>query len=263
MGKKYNVFLSTHQGKVRGDNEDNFAINTVVRNIADNEKNLRGSGVCEPLVCSVFDGMGGESSGEIASKIAADNAVSIYKNLDNRTKDIEECIAEFVNNSNNTIVNVIGSTESSRGGTTFVTVIFDRGYVFSYSLGDSRMYVYKDNKLEQVTIDHTLAMKKYKANIYTLEEAKKSSDSHKLTAFLGVDIGEKLLVAESYPVFELRKGEKVLLCSDGLYDMCTDDEIEAILSQKSKVTSLRLVEKALEYGGDDNVTCMVIECVED
>ena len=263
MSKKYNVCLSTHQGKVRADNEDNFAINTVVRNIEDKEKNLRGSNAEEPLVCSVFDGMGGESSGEIASKIAADNAKVIYENIKNSVGNIEENLSDFVTKTNNTIVNVIGNDSKSRGGTTFVTAIFDRGFVFTYSLGDSRMYVYKNGVLTQITNDHTLAMKKYRANIYTLEEAKNSNDSHKLTAFLGVDLGEQEIVAESYPVFELNKGDRILLCSDGLYDMCTDDEISEIMSKNSKTTSLKLVNRALENGGSDNITCMVIDCTEE
>ena len=64
---------------------------------------------------------------------------------------------------------------------------------------------------------------------------------------------------EIYPVFNLEKDDKLLLCSDGLYDMCSEKEILDIISKKSKVISLTLLEKALENGGEDNITCMVIE----
>ena len=70
--------------------------------------------------------------------------------------------------------------------------------MYSFSLGDSRIYLYRDGELNQISQDHTLAMRKYLANIYTKEEAEQSSDSHKLTLFLGVDINNNGLVAEKY-----------------------------------------------------------------
>lgn len=63
----YDVYLSTHPGKVRSGNEDNFAINTVYRRLEDPKKNLEGNRLKEPLFCAVFDGMGGEANGELAS----------------------------------------------------------------------------------------------------------------------------------------------------------------------------------------------------
>lgn len=259
MGAKYNVYLSTNKGLVRSDNEDNYAINTVVRNLNDKEKNIRGLNGEQPLVCSVFDGMGGEAHGDLASKIAADCAVRLYKRLKNGTDSITKEIFSFVRESNDAIVTTIGSDDSSRGGSTFVSVVINRDIVYPFSLGDSRLYLYRNGTLTQITNDHTLAMKKYRANIYTLEEALSSSDSHKLTSFLGLDLGDGVLEPEVYTPFVLENNEKLLLCSDGLYDMCSDDEILQIMSSKSKTISLRLVDKAIENGGVDNVTCMVIE----
>lgn len=260
MTTKYNIYLSTHQGLVRSDNEDNYAINKVVRNLDDKEKNIRGIGGAQPLVCSVFDGMGGEAHGELASKIAADNAVRLYERIAHGAEDITQEICNFVTQSNRQIVSDIGNDDTSRGGSTVVSVIINHDIVYPFSLGDSRLYLYRNGTLTQVTNDHTLAMKKYRANIYTLEEALASNDSHKLTAFLGVDVDDTMLEPEMYPPFVLEQNEKMLLCSDGLYDMCSEDEILRILSKDSKTVSLTLVKKALENGGIDNVTCMVIEC---
>ncbi len=260
MDNKYNVYLSTHQGNVRKNNEDNYCINNVIRSLSESTRNLRATNVPQPLVCSIFDGMGGEANGELASKISAENAIKVYDNLKNNVnKSIDDEIMQFVTTSNQDVVTTLHNTGSSRGGSTFVTAVICDGLVHSYSLGDSRMYLYRGGKLELITSDHTLAMKKYRANIYTLEEAQKSLDSHKLTSFLGVDLGDQDLAPEIYPVFNLEKDDKLLLCSDGLYDMCSEKEILDIISKKSKVISLTLLEKALENGGEDNITCMVIE----
>lgn len=260
MDKKYSVYLSTHQGNVRKNNEDNYCINNVIRSLSDSTKNLKGNGISQPLVCSVFDGMGGEANGEVASKISAENAIEIYKNLKDDTYiSIDDEVKQFVTKSNQDVVTSLHSSGAHRGGSTFVTVVIKDGIVYAYSLGDSRLYLYRNGQLKLITNDHTLAMKKYRANIYTLEEAQNSPDSHKLTSFLGVDLGDTDLQPEIYPTFSLEKGDKLLLCSDGLYDMCSDREILEIIAKKSKGTSLTLLEKALENGGEDNVTCMVIE----
>ena len=259
MGTKYNVYLSTHQGLVRTGNEDNYAINNIVRDIRDNEKNLRGTQATQPLLCSVFDGMGGEAHGEIASKIAADHAAHLYNQIKAGTDNITRDVYNFVTQSNAAIVATIGNDETSRGGSTFVTVVINNDIVYPFSLGDSRLYLYRNGMLTQITNDHTLAMKKYRANIYSLEEARKSNDSHKLTAFLGIDVGDEMIEPEVYSPFVLEQNEKLLLCSDGLYDMCSDEEILSILSRNSKTLSLKLVEKAIENGGVDNITCLVVE----
>ena len=73
---KYNVYVSTNVGKVRHENEDNFAVNTTIKSINSKNQNIRRKAISEPLMCSVFDGMGGESNGEEASEIAA--LVSVF-----------------------------------------------------------------------------------------------------------------------------------------------------------------------------------------
>jgi protein phosphatase len=97
--------------------------------------------------------------------------------------------------------------------------------VHSFSLGDSRIYFYREGIIAQITDDHTLANKKLKANLFTREEAENSPESHVLTKYLGMNCEENELFAERYRPFRLNPGEKLIICSDGLYDMCTNDEI--------------------------------------
>ena len=254
---RYSVCVSTHPGSKRAENEDNFVINNVVRIPTKDRENLFGGDIAEPLVCGVFDGMGGEANGELASRIAAETSVTIYKTLRKEPVIPDALVDEYVNKANKGITDMLSRSKAGRGGSACVIVALLNDAVFSYSLGDSRLYLYSGGELRQISNDHTLAMRKYLANIYTLEEAKSSPDSHKLTAFLGLDSGDGL-AAEKYPPFRLGADEALLLCSDGLYDTCSDEEIAALLRDGGDKVSLALVERAVENGGIDNVTCIVI-----
>ena len=149
-----------------------------------------------------------------------------------------------------------------RGGTTFALAYICEEGVQLFSMGDSRIYLYRSGVLQRVSRDHTLAQKKYEANIFTKEEAEHSAESHMLTRFLGMDPESADYKAEVYAPIELNPGEKLLICSDGLYDMCTDDEIREIIISESETPTIRLVKAALENGGEDNVTCVIVELAE-
>lgn len=256
---KYNVYVSTNVGKVRRENEDNFAVNTTIKSINSKNQNIRRKAISEPLMCSVFDGMGGESNGEEASEIAALVSVEFFKYIKKSGKFIEKCIDSFVGESSNEIIKAGNEKKVKRSGSTFAMAYCCDGIIKTFSLGDSRIYLYSNNFLRQISNDHTLAVKKYLANIYTMEEAKASPDKHKLTAFLGLDEEHRNKKAEHYPDIKLEQDEKLVICTDGLYDMCSDDEILEMLKNNDENLTANLVNKALEKGGEDNVTCMIIE----
>lgn len=260
---RYDVHLSTHPGKVRSRNEDNFAINTVYRRLEDPKKNLEGSRLKEPLFCAVYDGMGGEANGDLASKLCAEVSALVYYDLVKSSEvNVDELVSRFVEKSNHAIVDMLESTHSKRGGSTFVMTVFCNGVVYPYSLGDSRIYLYRDKHLRQLSNDQTLAMKKLRANIITEEEALTSPDRHKLTSFLGVDVDAEGLVPQIYQPFVLKPGDKLLLCSDGLYDMCSDRQMSKLMAKLPNEACLALVNAALEKGGEDNITCLLVNCSE-
>ena len=256
---RYHVYLATHQGKVRSDNQDNFIVNNVYRSLETPEKKLMGENIEEPLTCAVFDGMGGEANGELASKLCAEAAMKVYQALINGEEDIDATVFRFVEESNRAVVGMLENTMSKRGGSTFVMLIFRNGVAYPYSLGDSRIYLYHGGTLQLITNDQTLAMKKFRANIFTWEEAQVSPDRHKLTSFLGIDVDGEGLEPQAYQPIRMEAGDKLLLCSDGLYDMCTDAQIAKVLEASSGDACLSLVDSALENGGGDNVTCIVVE----
>lgn len=256
------VSVSSHNGKIRDNNEDNYFVNGIIRDIDENIVDFQKTLSTRNVLLEVCDGMGGESCGELAAKIATECSTELLNKLQITSANNISCIVnQYVNMANDKICHMLNNNESSRGGSTFAMVYIRDGIVFPFSLGDSRIYVYSDDKLEQISVDHTLAMRKYKANIYTWEEAQKSADSHKLTLFLGVDVDNKGLNAEKYCPFEFTKNKKILVCSDGLYDMCGNEEIIKILAEESKDYSQALVNMALQNGGIDNITCLVAEII--
>ena len=147
------------------------------------------------------------------------------------------------------------------GGSTLTLVCTIGTQAYIYSIGDSRVYYYSgEDGLRQVSEDQTLAMKKLKANIYTEEEARMSEDAHKITTFLGVDERGIGLKAQAYGPVDLTAGA-VILCSDGLTDMVDDAGIAELMADADEEIAPRLVDKALENGGADNVTCIVLYMV--
>lgn len=260
---KYNLYISSDLGKVRENNEDNFSVGTVMRNLVQNKINLKGLEDDSHLLCAVFDGMGGEACGDIASHICAEEATLLQKQIKKTGHLDNDMVNAYVQKANDRIVEIVRENGAHRGGSTFAMVYLNDGKIYPYSLGDSRIYLYRNSEVKQISIDHTLAMKKYRANIYSLEEALASADSHKLTSFIGVDSENQGLQAEAYDALTLEKGDKLLLCSDGLYDMCSDTVIAKLLARDSQTFSRDLVKAALHYGGIDNITCIVIELADE
>lgn len=260
--KKYNICVSTNLGKLRSENEDSFVLNHVIKDKAKSVQNIRGQAVVPPLLCGVFDGMGGERGGMEASDTAAVVASEYSRFLAEQREPAAKSIEGYVTSCNDLIHRYLEENRLNRGGTTFAFAFLHHDCAELFAMGDSRIYLYREGALRQISRDHTLAQKKLEANIYTKEEAETSSDSHVLTRFLGMDSDSDDCRAEEYEPVILRPSDKLLLCSDGLYDMCSDREIAETLSRSDAPGSLLLVEAALNNGGKDNVTCLVIEAIE-
>ena len=257
--ERYRVFLTTHKGLVRSNNEDNFTINSVSKKLE--FKNV--SFVSEhetPVLAAVFDGMGGESKGEYASFISAKMAKGLYNALKKSPeKPMDELVTAYIQGANDAIRNFLEENKCRTGGSTVAAVVVKNGIAYPFSMGDSRIYSFSGEELSQVSKDQTLAMKKFEANIYTFEEAEQSNDSHKLTAFLGVDNYRQGISPIFYAPIALSDSDKILLCSDGLYDEVSKDEIRQIIIKNPENPTMELVRAALNHGGEDNVTCVLIE----
>lgn len=256
--QKIKVSVSTTVGCVRERNEDNFFADEFGMRLEEEESFTGELDFRCRRVFAVCDGMGGEDFGDEASEISA-GVIGFYKSQlrEAEPEKLHDVVNSYAISANNEIWEMVRRQDGYQSGSTLAMVLLDIENINVFNIGDSRVYFFKDKKLKQITEDQTLAMKKFKENIYTAEQAKNSPDCHRITNFIGIDergLGPQAVHTGTFPLDHMT----ILICSDGLTDMCCDEEIAEILSEKIDNHADSLVDKALENGGIDNVTCVVI-----
>jgi serine/threonine protein phosphatase PrpC len=238
----------TDVGRVRPSNEDHF-------------------GFDERLgVFVVCDGMGGHAAGEVASRIAVDTVLSFFRE---RKSGIGEdaylgdapagarLLAEAVKQANDAILSYAEENKNTSGmGTTLVAARFCDGVFSIANVGDSRIYLFREGQLLQLTEDHSLVMEQVRRGMITLEQAKKSSAQNIITRALGTDETTLPDLGE----FPAQGGDTLLLTTDGVLRHVDDDDITSILLQLPSLQAAcdTLIDAANEGGGEDNSTCMLI-----
>ncbi len=256
--RKIKVSVSSSVGCVRERNEDNFYADEFGMRLEPEDAFTGELYMDCRRIFAVCDGMGGEDFGDDASEISA-GVIEFYKTKirESAPEELHRVINAYAIKANNEVWEMVRRQQGYQSGSTLAMAIVDEDAVNVFNIGDSRVYFYKDKKLEQITEDQTLAMKKFKENIYTEEQAKNSPDCHRITNFIGIDefgMGPEAVHTGTFPSDHMM----ILICSDGLTDMCCDEEIADILSEKMENHADALVDRALENGGVDNVTCVVI-----
>ncbi len=261
---KLSAAVVSDVGCVRANNEDNYILGKYMNTNSSDHSEVsvsfcEGSG--EWHFAGVFDGMGGGEMGELASRDTATiflEAVARLGDAPSRT-EVDLCLRKAFLQANNRIVDL--QKEYKIFGTTG-TVLCSNGVEFKiYHLGDSRAYLVRGDELLQLTKDQTLAQMKLEVGMYTEGDPAAEADKHKLTEYIGRDwTRENIKPVESLWI-PIEKNDCVLLCSDGLYDMCANEEICKILRScetiKDQATSL--VDQARSRGGEDNITCVIVE----
>jgi serine/threonine protein phosphatase PrpC len=235
----------TDVGMDRDNNEDYFLVNS--------SKNL----------FIVADGMGGHNAGEVASMNATeavnDHFTSeILAEIKGDRIKINDELNDCLYAANQKILDMAETNTGYRGmGCTLVVALVETGALHMGHVGDARAYLCNENGIHLLTTDHSKVMELVKAGQMTLEEARQSP----LKNELGQAIGSPLPIIPDYNFCELKNGDKVLLCSDGLWDMLSDKEIYQIVKQAKPAQSIceELVRKANDAGGHDNITVVLIE----
>jgi protein phosphatase len=241
----------TDVGRVRPHNEDNF-------------------GFDERLgIYVVCDGMGGHAAGEIASRIAVDTIVGYFREQNPSTGDTgvladaplgARMLAEAVKRANDAILRYANENTGASGmGTTLVAARFADDKFSIAHVGDSRIYLFREGELLQLTEDHSLVMEQVRRGMLTLEEAKTSSAQNIITRALGTDETTMPDLGE----FPAQAGDILLMTTDGVLRHVTDDEIRTILLQIPSLdaASQTLIDAANEAGGHDNSTCILLRVV--
>ena len=249
-----NYAYTCHAGKVRANNEDNFwccgemlpASNYGIEEIR------TGVRLRESLpAMAVFDGMGGESQGEMAAWLASDTLDHFYKaNKGMLRREPQRFLAEASQNMNQAVCSYVRENRINAMGTTLAMIAFGRREVHICNLGDSRIYQLTGDQFSQISRDHVLRS-------YTFGKAP-------LTQFLGVEEAEMKL-EPSVGTFPYENGDRYLLCSDGVTDMLSDREIGEIIRMDTPVEeTVRMIrERVLEKGARDNTTIILCEVEAD
>ena len=233
----YTWASATHPGLVRDGNEDALS--------PSDDGTGRG-----PLVVAVADGMGGHVAGEIASRIAIDAAVDGASAAMDAVARVEA--------GNDAVLSATQSEPELAGmGTTMTLAILDeRGRMQIGHVGDSRLYLFRDDQLQLLTNDHTWVGELVARGQLTPEAAATHPRRHMLTRVLGTS---PVVVDET--TLDLEKGDRILVCSDGLTSMLGDQRIAAIIRGAESVSDAAwaLVEAANFEGGIDNTSVVVVD----
>lgn len=208
----------------------------------------------------VCDGMGGHVGGSVASIRAVECLIEFFQkdNYDNPIQALDHALS-FANEQ--IYAASIIQPELKGMGTTAVTLLIHNEACFIAHVGDSRIYLFSDGKLNRLTKDHSYVQTLVDANIITDQDAENHPNKNQILQALGIAPVVKSTVCSS-PILP-KKGDVFLLCSDGLNGMVNDREIERLLNHYPlEVCSQMLVSAALEAGGEDNVTVSLIEISE-
>lgn len=204
----------------------------------------------------VADGMGGHKAGDVASSMAID-AFCRYVKCAEQGEEPLDILIGAANSANSEVYEMAKAHEEcSNMGSTIVACSISDNNAYIAHIGDSRLYKLADN-IEQITSDHSLVAELVKAGVITEAEARVHPQRNTITRALGT---ESSVVADGI-ILPIADGDKLLMCSDGLSGMLTDEEIKAIadLDESLDKRLENLVAEANEKGGADNISAIIIE----
>ncbi len=226
----------TDVGKRRNNNQDSMLINESLKLFA------------------VADGMGGHSGGEVASALAVKTLEKVF--LESRGGDVGSILESAIQLSNKVIFEQSQSTAELQGmGTTLTAAVLEGNNLHIGQVGDSRLYLFRDGELYQITEDHSQVYELIKAGLVT-EANIHTVQRNIITRSVGY---EKSVVVDMF-IRKVLKGDRYLLCSDGLSGMIGSEQIAQILSNHDVEKSVdNLIELANLNGGEDNITAILLE----
>jgi protein phosphatase len=260
----------THVGKVRKNNEDHHLVARLGRIFEPLETNVPADAFPPYLgelgyALVVADGMGGAAAGEVASRMAISLFINLVietgkwgRRIDEReARAVMERITNYYTAIHTKLTEQAEAEPTLSGmGTTFTMVYNLSSDLFVGHVGDSRAYLFREERLHRLTRDHTLAQQLADRGDIPLETVAKHRYRHILTNVLG---GRSCRVETELQHFKLADRDRMLVCSDGLSDMVEDTAIERVLRriETPGEACRELVDLALEAGGKDNITVIV------
>lgn len=259
----------SHPGRVRENNEDVFVVGELARTLI-----VRHTNVPQPdethsrnrgHVFLVADGVGGHAAGEVASRLSAATVEEFLVNTFRRVAaapsgDGQMALAELqaaLGRADARLIAESGRHPEWQGmGTTLTLAVVNGRRLFVAHAGDSRCYLASDGRLRQLTTDHTFAAEMARNGLITPGERDHHPWRHIVTNLLG---GTEPGVRAEVHLLDLHPGDALLLCTDGLTEMVSDEAIAAVLAAEAdpQAACRRLIDEANGNGGRDNVTVVV------
>jgi serine/threonine protein phosphatase PrpC len=218
------------------------------------------SAFVSPQLIAVADGMGGHAAGEVASKIAVQVLQSLAPMLISADIDqdsVEDLLMHSLHSIDTEISAVTNEEIEKRGmGTTLTALLIRDNYISLLHVGDSRCYRLRGNTLEQLSNDHTVIQELLDQGAISQAEAAEHPQRSMLTQALRGD-GDVTPVLQMY---EVKKGDRYLLCSDGLSGVLTEKEIKVGLKKSDKADAVKfLIDATYVNGAPDNVTVLIAD----
>lgn len=236
MSLRWSACTATDVGKVRKVNEDSHLDRTDLG------------------LWVVADGMGGHAAGDVASKMVVEILAGVP--ADGSLAKVAEELEQRLEKANTDLVQLAKDSRKKTIGCTVVAMCARGNHALVAWAGDSRLYRARNGQFECLTQDHALVEELVTVGLLTREEAEKHPQANRITRAIGA--GEPLFV--DFEIYEVKAGDRFLLCSDGLYKECSDKDIGALLTQPNGGDVAKAaVTVALEKGGRDNVTVVTVE----
>ena len=246
---RLDVAQLTDVGRKREHNEDNMAF-VIPKDL----QVMAGKGA----LFIVADGMGGHAAGEVASEIAVDTVSNMYYQED--SNDVAVSLLRAIRRANASIHQRAAENLLRTGmGTTCVAAVLRGNMAYIANVGDSRAYLIRGNQVKQISHDHSWVAEQVRAGLLTEEQARTHAQRNVITRCLGTQAEVDVDVFHE----ELHEGDSLVLCTDGLSGLVSDEELQRIVDQFVPQESVyHLVERANENGGPDNITAIVVRIQE-
>jgi len=209
-----------------------------------------------PACFVIADGMGGHKCGEVASKQAVDSVSNHLLKANWEQGDIPGLLKDIIANVNHEIYQFSLLDDSTRGmGTTLIITVFNNRKLFIGHVGDSRVYLIRENSIQKVTWDHSFIEELVKNGSITKDEAVNHPKKNIITRAVGYELD---LQVDTYEI-DVLENDVVLLCTDGLTNMLAENEILDIITKTEdpQVACDALIQNANNRGGEDNITVII------
>lgn len=238
------IFGATDIGLKRSENQDYFSCKTLSDSLA------------WIVLC---DGMGGMASGALASSRAAQvigRRLSLRLRCCRNDEQIKKLLLSAVNSGNKEILRLGGSGKSAAMGTTVVACVISGGFAHIAHAGDSRAYIIGKKAMRQLTHDHSMVQEMVDSGRITAQQAYSHPNKNIITSALGIELTPTI----DYNIVSMGKDETLLVCSDGLTNMVTDESIKRIVRRGApEKLPAALIAAALKGGGTDNITVVAAQ----